>query len=228
MKVFRTSIIFLAFLFTSHLKSQNCSEAYYVSKVGTKLTYETKDEKGKLITTQESTVKAIKNTTDGTEIGLSATSKDGKGKAIMENMDFTVVCSNGIIKLRFSDMMMASMSRMKDMEMEMAGDGIHYPSDLKEGQELPNGETEIKIKTSGMTLMTIRQKEISHPTARSPSVRTPQTARTAWAGSSARCAGPGPRDSAAHFARAESPAAARSARSPDAGHRPRRVLRQNA
>jgi hypothetical protein len=172
MKVFRTSIICLALLLTSHLKSQNCSEAYYVSKVGTKLTYETKDEKGKLITTQESTVKSVKNTTDGTEIGLSATTKDGKGKVIMESMDFSVTCSNGIIKLRFSDMMMASMSRMKDMEMEMIGDGIHYPSDLKEGQELPNGETEIKIKTSGMTLMTMRQKEISRKVEKKESITT--------------------------------------------------------
>jgi hypothetical protein len=173
MKVFRTSIILLAILFTSHLKSQSCNEAYYVSKVGTKLTYEGKDEKGKLTSTQESTVKAIKNTTDGTDITLSSTVKDGKGKVLSENMQFDVICSNGTIKLRFSDMMMASMSRMKDMEMEIVGDGVHYPANLKEGQELPNGESEIKIKTGGMTIMTFKQKEISRKVEKKESITTP-------------------------------------------------------
>jgi hypothetical protein len=173
MKVFRTSIICLALLLTSHLKSQNCSEAYYVSKVGTKLTYEAKDEKGKISSTQETTVKAIKNTADGSDITLSTTSKDSKGKVLAEKMEYDIICSNGTIKLRFSDMMMASMSRMKDMEMEIVGDGVHYPANLKEGMELPNGESEIKIKTGGMTIMTFRQKEISRKVEKKESITTP-------------------------------------------------------
>jgi hypothetical protein len=173
MKVLKASFIFLAFLVSCSLKSQNCSEAYYVSKVGTKLTYECKDGKGKLINSQESTVKAIKNTTEGIDITLSSTSKDGKGKVLSENLEFDVICSNGIIKLRFSDMMMASMSRMKDMEMEIVGDGVHYPSTLSVGQELPNGESEIKIKTGGMTIMTFRQKEISRKVEKKETITTP-------------------------------------------------------
>ena len=96
MKVLKTSIIILAMFATFHSKSQNCNEVYYASKVGTKLTYENKDEKGKLTTTQETTVKAIKNTTDGSEISISSTMKDGKGKMIAENMAFDVTCTNGL------------------------------------------------------------------------------------------------------------------------------------
>lgn len=179
MKDLKNPFIFFVFpFFLSPFisKSQNCSDAYYVSKVGTKLTYEQKDDKGKLQSTQETTVKSLKNTANGLDITLTSTAKDGKGKVIMENMDFTVECANGLIKLRMSNMMMAGMSRMKDMEAEVIGDGVWYPADLKEGQELPNGESEIKIKSGGMTLMTFRNKEIYRKVEKKETITTPSGA----------------------------------------------------
>lgn len=104
---------------------------------------------------------------------MSTTMSDKNGKMIMESRDFTVKCDNGVFKMDLSSMYMNEMKMPKDMEMELSGEGVSFPSALSAGQDLPNGETEIKMKSNGMTLMTFRFNELNRKVEKKESITTP-------------------------------------------------------
>ncbi len=173
MKISRIlSLFFLIHIFNLS-SAQNCAEAYYVSKQGTKSTLESYDGKGKLQSTQIQTMKIFTGTSSGFEAVMSTTMSDKNGKMIMESRDFTVKCDNGVFKMDLSSMYMNEMKMPKDMEMELSGEGVSFPSTLSAGQDLPNGETEIKMKSNGMTLMTFRFNELNRKVEKKESITTP-------------------------------------------------------
>jgi hypothetical protein len=173
MKILRIlSVFFLIHVFNSS-NAQNCAEAYYVSKQGTKSTLESYDGKGKLQSSQVQTMKTFTGTSSGFEAVMSTTMSDKNGKMVMESRDFTVKCDNGVFKMDLSSMYMNEMKMPKDMQMELSGDGVSFPSTISVGQDLPNGETEIKMKSNGMNLMTFRFNELNRKVEKKESITTP-------------------------------------------------------
>jgi hypothetical protein len=166
------SIFFLISVFNLS-NAQNCAEAFYVSKQGTKSTLESYDAKGKLQTSQTQTMKSYKGTSGGFEAVMSTTMNDKNGKTVIENRDFTVKCDNGVFKMDLSSMYLNEMKMPKDMQMELSGEGVSFPSSVSVGQELPNGESEIKMKSNGMNLMTFRFKEINRKVEKKEAITTP-------------------------------------------------------
>jgi hypothetical protein len=166
------SVFFLISVFNLST-AQNCAEAFYVSKQGTKSTLESYDAKGKLQTSQTQTMKSYKGTSGGFEAVMSTTMNDKNGKTVIENRDFTVKCDNGVFKMDLSSMYLNEMKMPKDMQMELSGEGVSFPSSVSVGQELPNGESEIKMKSNGMNLMTFRFKEINRKVEKKEAITTP-------------------------------------------------------
>jgi hypothetical protein len=174
MKVSKIIVLFILNLFTVGVIAQNCGETYYFAKEGAKATYEHYDSKNKLTQTQENVLKTIRNTATGFEILMSTSLKDAKGKVLFDNRNFNVKCDNGVLKMDLSSMYMGDLKNMgKDIVMEVSGDGVSFPSELKEGADLPNGETEVKMKSGSMTLMTLRFNEMNRKVEKKESVTTP-------------------------------------------------------
>ena len=153
--------------------AQNCAESFYISKEGAKLTFESYDDKNKLQTTQVQTMKSFKNTAGGFEATMSVTMTDKKGKSVLDNRNFDVKCDNGVFKMDLSALYLGTMNNLKDLEMEISGEGITFPSNIEVGQELKSGETEAKMKSSGTTLMTFRFNEINRKVEKKESITTP-------------------------------------------------------
>jgi hypothetical protein len=152
------SIASVAFLFltTSLLIAQDCSTSFYAMKEGTKLSVSHYNDKGKITSVSESTIKAVKSTPTGFAATVTAKFNNEKGKVLVDNKDFDVQCDNGTIKLDVSTMFMADFAQQaKSMEMQISGKSLEIPSNLSEGMSLPDGNTEIKMGTGGMTLMTV-------------------------------------------------------------------------
>ena len=137
--------------------AQDCSQSFFALKEGTKIEMTSYNAKGKMTTTTESNIKIIKSTSTGFDATVEVTSKNDKGKVMMEGKTYNVKCDNGTIKLDISSMMMGDLSsQMKGMEATISGEGIDYPSNLSVGTALKDGTTEIKMGSNGMTFMTMK------------------------------------------------------------------------
>lgn len=173
MKILRFFPVFLLLLIFKNSQAQDCANAFWASKEGTKMTFESYDGKGKLQSSQVQSLKSYKSTSSGFEANMIATMNDKNGKAVMENKSFNVKCDNGTFKMDLSSMYMGEMKGSKDMEMELSGEGVSFPSSLTVGQELPSGENEVKMKMNGMNLMTFRFSEINRKVEKKESITTP-------------------------------------------------------
>ena len=168
-------ILFITFIILNFklANAQSCAESYYSSKEGTKLSFESYDGKNKLESSQEQTMTSFKSTTDGFEAVMSVNMKDKKGKVIMENRQFNVKCDKGVFTMDLSSFYMGDVNATKDMQMEVSGEGISFPSTLEAGQDLTSGETQIKMKSGSMTLMTMKFNEINRKVEKKESITTP-------------------------------------------------------
>jgi hypothetical protein len=146
----------LCFLF-GILQAQDCNMAYHPMKEGTKITLSSYNEKGKLTSTSETLLKSVSTEGSTLQATFEATIKNDKGKVLSEGKNYKVKCENGTIKMDISSMYMADFAnQMKEMEVSISGEGIDIPANLSEGQSLSNGNTEVKLGTGGMTIMTMK------------------------------------------------------------------------
>lgn len=151
-----TSFFLLSALFISSLAAQDCSQAFYAMKEKTKVTMSNFDGKGKLTSTSETLVKAVKPTDKGFAATMEVVIKNEKGKTALDAKNYDVQCENGSIKLDISSMYMGDMAaQMKSMDVTVSGSGIDIPATLTEGQTLSDGDSQIKLGSNGMTFMTM-------------------------------------------------------------------------
>ena len=154
------SILFLCFavctfsFFEMKAQSRNlCNNNFFYPKEGKKLTYTQYDNKEKVKSITEQSLKSIKNTDTGFEAVVTATNKDDKGNSVMDGKEFLVKCENGEIKLDLSSMMMNEIAgKMKGMEVSVTGDGVGYPSSLDIGKTLPDATMDMKVGMNGTTI----------------------------------------------------------------------------
>ncbi len=161
MKIMNQSLFFCFMLCTFsfiNLNAQSsnlCTNNFFYLKEGKKLTYKQYDNKEKVKSITEQSLKSIKNTTTGFEAVVTVTNKDDKGTAVQEGKEFIVKCENGEIKLDLSSMMMNEMAgRMKGMEVSVTGDGVGYPSNMEIGKTLPDATMDMKVGMNGTNLFT--------------------------------------------------------------------------
>ena len=76
MKILRILPVFFLIQVSNLSNAQNCAEAYYVSKQGSKSTLESYDGKGKLQSSQVQTMKTFTGTSNGFEAVMSTTMSD--------------------------------------------------------------------------------------------------------------------------------------------------------
>ena len=151
------SIAFLSFSMSglNAQRSNFCTNNFFYPQVDKKLTYTNYDNKDKIKSIQEQTVKSIKNTDTGFEATVTTSSKDEKGKETMSAKEFLVKCENGELKLDLSNMMMNEMAgKMKDMEIKMSGDSLSYPSTFEIGKSLPDANMLMEVGMNGTTMFT--------------------------------------------------------------------------
>jgi hypothetical protein len=154
----KKSIGFLLFsVFSiSFLVAQDCSNAFYAVKKGTKTTMTHFNDKGKITSITEGAIKSFENTASGFAATVESKVSNEKGKVLVEGKTYEVKCEAGVLKLDISSMYMADFAQQaKSMEVQISGKALEMPSTLSEGMTLPDGNTEIKMGSGGMMFMTM-------------------------------------------------------------------------
>ena len=134
------------------LHAQTCS-FYYPTKEGAVLEYSHYDKKGKLTGTSEQKITTIKKIPGGMEAVIAVKTKDAKGQDVF-NQDMNVKCENGIFYFSMDNYIdQSSMSAYKDMNIEVKGDDLQIPTNLKAGDILNGGSVTMTVENGGMKLM---------------------------------------------------------------------------
>jgi hypothetical protein len=67
--------------------------------------------------------------------------------------ELEISCENGLFKIDMSDYVSEMLQAYQTMEIELDGDNLVFPANISVGDELPDGQLNIKVSSSGMTIM---------------------------------------------------------------------------
>lgn len=145
-------------LFGARAQSDLCESAYMPFQEGRSFELSNYDKKDKLVSTVRNTVVEVDKNSDAWTASIEMKIRD-KGKEETSSAVYNVTCKDGVLNVDMRYMIdPTAMEAMANFEMEISGTALEFPSVLSPGQVLPDAELEIKGKSGGMPVMTLRQK----------------------------------------------------------------------
>ena len=149
-------LIIISFVFTGSVYAQEQCSTYFPFKEKTVLGYSYYDQKDKLTGKSVHTVEKITSNKDGSlSASIQIQHQDKKGNEI-SSASYEVFCINNILTMDITEVMAPNMkASLENMEVNISGDAFELPSNLKQGQELPDVHTQIKAGTNGITIITM-------------------------------------------------------------------------
>ncbi len=149
-------LVFISFIFTGSVYAQEQCSTYFPFKEKTVLGYSYFDQKDKLTGKSVHTVEEITSHQDGSlSASIQIQNQDRKGNEI-SSASYKVLCENNTLTMDIIEVMAPNMkASLENMEIDISGDAFVLPSDLKQGQELPDVHTQIKAGTNGITIITM-------------------------------------------------------------------------
>ncbi|MBK8568198.1 MAG: hypothetical protein IPN76_34065 [Saprospiraceae bacterium] len=156
------------------IKGQNACEVNYIAfKKGVSIELTNYDKKGKINTVQRQEINSIEAIDGGFEAKTSMAFYDKKGKTISEG-GYDMKCRNGVVYIDMTGMLdPKAMEAFKDMEMEAKGTALEFPLNLRPGMTLPDGDVNIKAKSSGLTLVNITMSITNRKVEKAETITTP-------------------------------------------------------
>lgn len=145
--------LFLIFTITASM-AQEC-KIYFPDQIGSVREMKTYDQKNKLngIIRQEILDKKIIGNDVQMRVRSTMYSPDEKETSTVE---LDLVCENGVFKFDMKNFMDPNtMDAYKDMQVEMSGDQLAYPSRINPGEKLPDGMFKMVVKNNQITLVTM-------------------------------------------------------------------------
>ena len=149
-------VLSLIFCISYGVNAQECNAALFMKK-GSVLEYTNFNKKGKA----ES--KVVHETLDLNE-------NDGRFEALIKatiitekdknsfSSEYKAICENGMFSLdmiRFFDMTALQQYEGSDFDIEIDGDVLHFPVEMKPGDTMNDGSITIKVSKEGFTLVTM-------------------------------------------------------------------------
>lgn len=149
--VFTAVLLILAFL---PVKAQEC-KIYFPDNIGTVREMKTFDQKNKLtgVMRQEILDKKVSGNDVQLKVRSTMYTPDDKQTSTME---LDLLCENGVFKFDMKNFMDPNtMDAYKDMQVEMSGTQLAYPSRIQQGERLPDGMFQMVVKNNNITLVTM-------------------------------------------------------------------------
>ena len=152
------SVIRLAFLFlfmlSPLLNAQDCP-MYFPDQVGSVREMRSYDQRDRLtsITRQE----IIDKTVSGNDVRVKVrtTSYDNDENEILTG-DLEIVCEDGVFSFDLRDYLDPNtLAAYEDMGIEITADNLVYPASLSVGDQLPDGELQMVVKSGQTTILTL-------------------------------------------------------------------------
>jgi hypothetical protein len=149
----------------------NCSKFYPMTE-GVSMEYTNYNKKGKVegISSYKVTeTNTVGNTTNAT---MAINLKDEKGKEIYST-DYKLSCTGNMVTLDYESLLPSDMmNQYGDMDIEISGNDIEIPNDLRVGQNLNDANVTMKIGMSGIN-MNIAVDMLNRKVEKKESVTTP-------------------------------------------------------
>jgi hypothetical protein len=146
----------LLFFFTLSLSAQEC-DTYLLLKEGSSFEYTNYDKKGKPLTVGNHQAVSVNNNGGKYSSEIKLDVKDLK-KGDTFTMEYEVGCENGVLSIdmsRFFDSSQLMQYEGSDFDINIEGDMLYFPRDLKEGADLNDGNITIKVNKDGFTFITM-------------------------------------------------------------------------
>ncbi len=153
-------LLLLSLLITFGLQAiaqTNDCNGYFAYKAGTKMDITLYDKKDKVSAVLRYEVKKNTPTATGADFLFHNEHFDGKGTLLTKG-DYDVQCKNGQVFCDVRNIFASFASISANAEVEITGDKLVYPHNLKAGQTLPNAEMNMKSSMSGITVLNMDMK----------------------------------------------------------------------
>ncbi|WP_274825786.1 hypothetical protein [Maribacter polysaccharolyticus] len=150
-KNLKTLVILLAFCLPGGLAAQMC-DTFFPMKEGLRLEYTLYNKKGKVEGSQWQEFKNVRKTANGTEAEINMGFMDDKGKNPYE-MSYTMTCDGNVIRIDYKSLLSTQMmEQYGEMEAEITGTDIEWPTQMQSGMELPDAGVSMKINMGAMNM----------------------------------------------------------------------------
>jgi hypothetical protein len=145
---------FLTFLlFTSYFMSAQDCTFYYPDAEGAKVEITHYDNKDKITGKSEQEVITIEKAGNNVKAIIKNKYFDKKDEFIFEN-EMEVSCKDGVFYIEMNNYLNEqALAGFKDMEMEIKGDNLQFPPDMKVGDMLDEGMVTISFNSPAMSMM---------------------------------------------------------------------------
>ncbi len=169
----RYFLLLVLALFVVHTsKAQSSCSAYYPLVDGANFQYTNYNKKGKEEGQINYKVTNVQNGGDTVSATMMMEYVDKKGNSYTS--DYNIACDGNVVKIDFKSLMNEQMlSQFEDMEMDISGTDVELPNNLSVGQELPDGNMELKMKMGGAINMNMNVETINRKVEKQESVTTP-------------------------------------------------------
>lgn len=166
-------LLLTALIFCSAITSaQTSCSAYYPMVDGASFQYTNYDKKGKEDGKLSYKVTNVNGSGDNISATMVMDMEDKKGNTYSSEYDIT--CNGNVVKVDFKSLMNEQMlAQMGDVEMDISGTDVEWPNNLGVGQELPDGNVNVKMKMGGMMNMNMNVETINRKVEKKESVTTP-------------------------------------------------------
>lgn len=151
----KTKLLFLVsmlFTFTYALGQDDC-EIYYPMKEGVKfqITHYGKTKK-KTSSVVNYTISKVEKTREGTVSTMTVAVDEGKKNTIPEQ-EIRMICSGNKLSIDFESLMNPELlAQYGDMDYEITGTNLDWPSNLSVGKKLPDSNIDMTISMGGMNI----------------------------------------------------------------------------
>lgn len=151
----RTALLFSTLFFSLTLFSQNC-ETFFAAEKGVFTEMKSYTEKGKLTGTTRQTITDVTNSANGTIIKVQSEQLDAKDKSLGVS-ELEMRCEGGVFYMDMKNFMNQSAMGDPNAEMKIDANDLAFPSNLKVGEALPDGNITMSISAGPIPMnMSIR------------------------------------------------------------------------
>ncbi len=152
---------------------QEC-DTYLLLNEGASFEYTNYDKKGKALTVGNHQAVKVDNAGDKFTSQIKLDVKDLK-KGDTFTMEYDVGCEEGILSIdmsRFFDSSQLMQYEGADFNIDIEGDMLYFPRDLKEGEDLNDGHITIKVNKDGFTFVTMTMTVLNRKVLGKESITT--------------------------------------------------------
>lgn len=145
------ALIILVSIVSLQVEAQDC-KLYFPDRVGSIREMTSYDAKDKVTGKVVQEVISKKASANGVTVGIKTSIYD-ENNAQVHSKNMEIVCENNVFKVDMSDYVSEMLDAYKDMELEITGDNLNFPSKMSVGDMLDDAAMNLKVRSGGMQIM---------------------------------------------------------------------------